>query len=620
MADTSLSYPEIDQRFATRTKTAAKWPARVLIMWLVLAVLLLIIDAPMIIAWRFGDPDDALRLIEVRDLLAGQSWFDVHQYRIAAPAGVPMHWSRLVDIPLAGMILILRPLLGTAMAELVTVVAVPLLTLLAALMLVGRLTAKFFDTETVGIACLVTGIGGPLLFQMTPMRIDHHGWQIVMALAALNGLAARDPLRGGLVIGAALAASLAISIEGLPLTVVFLAVLALRGLLGTAQSPGNIGKPPLTARAFTGLAAASAALALASLAVFLTTRGLGDLVTHCDQISPIHLALFGVAALGTAAIVATTPRHWPIALGALGLTAAATLGLYLGVAPQCRGGAFVALDPVVMKFWYEGVGEGMPFWHLPLAVAIESIGVPLVGLIAIFILWHSAKRPEERLWWRDHALVLTGALIIGAMLSRASANACGIAAMPTGVLVLRWIIALRTAKPTRRILGYLGILLVLMPPLPVVAWGRVATLLNPAKNAHADYAGIPTVSQCRYRIAARALNTLPATDLFLPLDIGPDILVRTHQRVIATGHHRGAAGMHDVITAFMGTPDQAHAIITRRHATWVAVCPDVSEQANYIHDAPNGFMAQLLHGKTPAWLEPVNLAPGSHIRFWRVKA
>ena len=176
-------------------------------MWLVLVVLLLITSSQQIATVRFNDPDDALRLMEVRDLLAGQSWFDLHQYRVAAPAGVPMHWSRLVDIPLAGMILILRPLLGAALAEMVTMVAVPLLTLLAALLLVGRLAAKFFDTETAGIACLVTATATPLVLQMTPMRIDHHGWQIVLALAALNGLAARDAVRGGLVVGMALAAS-----------------------------------------------------------------------------------------------------------------------------------------------------------------------------------------------------------------------------------------------------------------------------------------------------------------------------------------------------------------------------------------------------------------------------
>ena len=83
---------------------------RVLFVWVILCALMFVAKGHALLMHRFPDPDDALRLVEVRDLIAGQSWFDVHQYRIAAPEGVPMHWSRLVDIPLAAMILALRPL------------------------------------------------------------------------------------------------------------------------------------------------------------------------------------------------------------------------------------------------------------------------------------------------------------------------------------------------------------------------------------------------------------------------------------------------------------------------------------------------------------------------------
>src|SRR5260370_41349134 len=48
--------------------------------------------------------DDAMRLVEVRDLLAGQGWFDLTQYRLNPPDGVVMHWSRLIDLPLALLI------------------------------------------------------------------------------------------------------------------------------------------------------------------------------------------------------------------------------------------------------------------------------------------------------------------------------------------------------------------------------------------------------------------------------------------------------------------------------------------------------------------------------------
>ncbi len=58
---------------------------------------------------RVPDTDDAMRLVEVRDLLAGQGWYDNVQYRFLPPGGVPSHWSRLVDAPIAGLILAFTP-------------------------------------------------------------------------------------------------------------------------------------------------------------------------------------------------------------------------------------------------------------------------------------------------------------------------------------------------------------------------------------------------------------------------------------------------------------------------------------------------------------------------------
>ncbi|MGO7426910.1 hypothetical protein ACCT09_45980, partial [Rhizobium ruizarguesonis] len=43
------------------------------------------------------DNDDGMRLVEVRDFLAGQGWFDLMQYRLGLDGGTLMHWSRLID-------------------------------------------------------------------------------------------------------------------------------------------------------------------------------------------------------------------------------------------------------------------------------------------------------------------------------------------------------------------------------------------------------------------------------------------------------------------------------------------------------------------------------------------
>src|SRR5882762_2558721 len=96
-----------------------------LVLW---AAVALALAAPSIKSGVFDamSTDDAMRLVEVRDLIAGQGWFDLMQHRLDPP-GLPMHWSRVVDLPLAGLILALRPLLGGNGAEAAALVLWPAL-------------------------------------------------------------------------------------------------------------------------------------------------------------------------------------------------------------------------------------------------------------------------------------------------------------------------------------------------------------------------------------------------------------------------------------------------------------------------------------------------------------
>ena len=62
------------------------------------------------------DTDDNMRFAQVRAWLAGQGWYDLRQHRMDPPAGVSIHWSRIVDLPIAGLFLLLKPFLGYAQA------------------------------------------------------------------------------------------------------------------------------------------------------------------------------------------------------------------------------------------------------------------------------------------------------------------------------------------------------------------------------------------------------------------------------------------------------------------------------------------------------------------------
>ena len=64
----------------------------VMIYWLAISIMALVIKLPTATDLIGADNDDIMRLVEVRDLLGGQSWFDMMQYRLGLADGTLMHW------------------------------------------------------------------------------------------------------------------------------------------------------------------------------------------------------------------------------------------------------------------------------------------------------------------------------------------------------------------------------------------------------------------------------------------------------------------------------------------------------------------------------------------------
>jgi hypothetical protein len=141
--------------------------------WLVIGLGLIIGFRHLVLSGNFPDTDDYMRLQQVRDLMAGQGWFDLTQHRVAPPAGLPMHWSRLVDVPLLLFLVPLTPLIGAHNAEIVAVTGAPLLTLFALLGAVAVVMRRLngLNTQSLLIGWLFA-IMPPLVFaQIHPGRI-----------------------------------------------------------------------------------------------------------------------------------------------------------------------------------------------------------------------------------------------------------------------------------------------------------------------------------------------------------------------------------------------------------------------------------------------------------------
>jgi hypothetical protein len=125
-----------------------------------------------------SDTDDNMRLLQVRAWMSGQGWFDLRQYRLNPPDGLDIHWSRIVDLPLAGLILFFRLFTTPEWAERWAIGIAPLLPLGIVLVALA-LTARRLVAPRAWPLALVLMLGtSATMLMFLPGRIDHHGWQL----------------------------------------------------------------------------------------------------------------------------------------------------------------------------------------------------------------------------------------------------------------------------------------------------------------------------------------------------------------------------------------------------------------------------------------------------------
>jgi hypothetical protein len=573
---------------------------RVCISWLLVGAIMVATHWGAILTKAQPDPDDTLRMVQIRDLFAGQSWWDLHQYRIAPPDGVLMHWSRLVDVPLWLVQALLRPVLGPALAEHVAIVLVPLITLGCVMLLAARLAWRMLvRNELIFVTCVMVALAIPVTVQLQPLRIDHHGWQIVAVLGALNGLTARTSRKAGWIAGFSIALGLSISLELLPIAALFAGVLVLRGFADPAER--------WTAAAFLQ------ALALTAVVTYAVSHGAADLANHCDSVSPAWLAALLVAAAGTTAVAALPPLPLARVVIAYGMTAALSLLTLVAIAPQCTAGPFAGLDPLVRSFWYDNVHEGKPIWLQKFPSMAQMLLPPLLGLWAALKL-RAAQAGWLRRFWGEYALVLAGLIVLSIAVARSASISCAVATVPLAWQILEWNSRVYKLKRMGRILGIFAMAFAVVPGIPLLV---VSKAIDNKTEVIAS-GGVQQI--CDMDSATATLAALPSSTVFTQIDLGPAILATTPHKVVATAHHRAPKAMHDLIAASIGSPDAARKVLDRYGVRYVMVCPGLPETGNYRGANAKGFIPQLAEGKAPAWLKPLPVPKKSGLLLWEIQA
>lgn len=570
---------------------------RLALLWLVVSLMMIVLVRGNIASNVLPDGDDYMRLQQVRDLLGGQSWFDLHQYRYVPPVGAPMHWSRLVDIPIAAIILIARPFAGEILAERIAEVIVPLLTLGCVMALVATITRRLAGARPAFLAAALIPTAPLLYMQLQPLRIDHHGWQVVTALLMALGLLDRRERRGGSVAGIAAATWLAISLEGLPFAAAVGGLFAWRWLRDDR---------PL------GLESFAVTLGGASLAYFAAMQpASGWHEVRCDSVSPPYLWGLAVVAVGVALVCRLgLSRRWRLpVLALLAIGGAIAVGV---AGPACRAGPFAQLDPIVHKLWFQNVPEGLPIWQQSLPVQLMILGFPLIGL---FGAWRARARAavEQRGDWTTLILLQLLSIAISIMVQRTGAVETALA-LPGGASLIATLTARagQLERSVTRIVATAAVILLLAPiTLPVLA-NISFTHAKPAAEAAAGDTG------CALPAKVARLNALPASNIASTFDLSATIISMTHHRVLATAHHRNFQGMKDLIIAFTRPPEVARSVLERRKIDYVVLCPDLNEVRVFTKLGPGGIVDRLSHGRRLDWLQPVRIDGYPQVGVWRV--
>lgn len=577
------------------------WKPIVVLSWLLFCAWFVSTRWTSIQAFALGDTDDNMRMMQVRALLQGQDWFDLRQYRLNPPFGANMHWSRLVDLPLAAIILATRPFVGGAEAERIAIAVAPMLPYLILLFGLAVTARRLIDPRAFFLPIIAMIAAGLTNSMFMPTRIDHHGWQLAFLSVSIAGLADPKRVRGGVTLGLSTALSLAIGLE----MVIYLA------LAGAAVVLFWVADADQRRRAL----AYAVSLGGGAAFVFLVFGSYANRLPVCDALSPVWLsnALLGSALLVLVALF--TPPNWKVRLALAAGTAMVVAGFHALVWPHCLT-RLEGVSPEVYDLWLSKVREARPVYRHGWQAATLILALPVTGVIGWSLLaWRNRFHVDLLRRTVAAAIPVLTALLLLFWQTRTGPAAQMLATV--GAVAIVWVlapIADRTGGPLRTLA---------VVAIALVGFGAVVPLsmkIAPINKKTPRQMQIERANRmCSFIGSYRPIAQLPKGRVFTFVDYAPRLITVTHHDSVIGPYHRNGEQIADAMKAFRRSAEEARSTFDKYSSDYVLICPDSSTTTIFMSEAPNGFYAQLARGNVPDWLTPVPLPEKSPFRMYRIE-
>jgi hypothetical protein len=578
-----------------------KWKLITVLVWLAFCVFQIASHWQQIRWFALGDTDDNMRIMQVRALLHGQGWYDLRQYRLNPPFGSNIHWSRLVDLPIAGLILSLRPFFGGPGAERWAVAIAPLLPYLLLLFSVALTARRLVGPIVYPLVFLALFFASSTNGMFLPERIDHHGWQLALLALSVSAIADPNRARGGLTLGISTALSLAIGLEML----IYLALAGVAMVLFWVDDRDERER----------LQAYAVSLGGGTASAFLIFASNDNWNAVCDALSPVWLsnALIGSALMFGLAWI--SPADWKrrlaLAIGA-GIIVA---GFHALVWPHCLQ-RLEGVSPEVERLWLSHVKEARPVYRHGWRVATLIVALPITGAIGWgLLMW--LRRQDRELLRRIIGAALPGIAASLLLLWQIRTGPASQMMSVVGAAVLPWFLLPRFWNSPSSIGRVLGSTLIFL----IGAGAAVPFMLNfipEAKATPRDQRIGRANRLCASMWGLRSVALQPRGRVMTYVDLAPRLIALTHHDSVTGPYHRNGQQIADVMNFWRGSEAQAHALAIKYRSNYVLSCPNSSTTTIFEAEAPKGFYVQLQRRHVPSWLTPVPLPQDSPYRMWKV--
>jgi hypothetical protein len=556
--------------------------------------------------WILPDTDDYIRFVQVFNWLDGQSWWDMRLPHLYPEHTIVMHWARLVDIPLAGLLLVLEGFnrffqwnaerQGLAM---LVAFLVPCGILTALLYSVRMMARPLLGKRMAGLACFFVPLCLQLVFQFMPMRVDHHAYVILSAVVAFTGLQhlvlGLHTRRVMVVAGLSLALGMWNGAEILPMVAGF--CLGLTALL-------------LWQRRYTLFTLCL----LFGLSLFLF-NGLFLLIARApdawlaieyDTFSFFYVILAGMAALYFAVLFAASRLTLnPWLLGALAMfTGLAELAALLQAFPDFIGGPYARVNPLLNQIFFPHIREAVPFINAWYDVAANftvapghAVGsglyfimtrlfTPVLGLAAaLHYGFRQDMLPRARRLWLVYAFFVLFFLLLAMFWQiRVISYAQVFAIPPLVFMLLRSLRALQAHYGGRRLFGWEVVTVLSFTILPVLIVPGII-MQNRFNPDILFYLGSQGNMPCADRL--KIISHLQEMEekgkhavIMAPMDYTPELMFYTKHDFIAAPYHRNDRGIADMAFFYRSTGDDSAArrIARQDKLDYVLVCKKSSFQ------------------------------------------